>query len=520
MIIISAARPLAKSGVIFLDIVGFLRYCGIVIISNDRLKNNSMSLARKFAYNNLVQVIGKAISIILGIMSIALIARYLGVEGFGRYTALSNFLGIFAVLADLGLTMVTAQMINEQPEERQTILNNLFGFRLFTAGAIIIIGLLVAAGLPYYRELWFILAILAGSYFFIALNQILTGLLQSELKVDYLMIAEVAGRLLWLGGLVVSHYFNWGLIGIAAATTFSSFVNFGLAWLLSAKRIKIHPDYQADWWRKIAQRSWPLAITIILNLLYLRTDILFLSWWQSETAVGLYGAAYKVIDVLTSLPFLFIGLLLPLLTRVWAANDRQKFNFLVNTALLILLILVSPLIIGGQILSTPIIQLIAGASFSAAGPILAMLLVALAGIFMGCLFNHLLIAINQQQIMVRPYLLVAITAVPAYYLLIRYLSYWGAAIVTVYSELLVAILAGHKAKKIIQWRWPRMASVKLLIANLCMALAIWPCRHWAGQGIINLLITVLIGALVYSLSLIGLKVINWSKVQSIFRPND
>lgn len=48
--------------------------------------------------------------------------------------------------------------------------------------------------------------------------------------------------------------------------------------------------------------------------------------------------------------------------------------------------------------------------------------------------------------MVRPYLLVAITAVPAYYLLIRYLSYWGAAIVTVYSELLVAILAGYKAK--------------------------------------------------------------------------
>ena len=479
-----------------------------------------MSLARKFAYNNLVQIIGKAISIVLGIISVALIARYLGVEGFGRYTALSNFLGIFAVLADLGLTMVTAQMINERPEDRQTILNNLFGFRLFTAGAIIIISLFVAACLPYYRELWFILAILSGSYFFIALNQILTGLLQSELKVDYLMIAEVTGRLLWLGGLVLSNYLNWGLIGIAAATTFSSMVNFGLAWLLIARRIKIRLDYQADWWRKIAQRSWPLAITIILNLLYLRTDILFLSWWQSEAAVGLYGVAYKVIDVLTSLPFLFIGLLLPLLTRAWATSDRQKFNFLINTALLILLILVSPLIIGGQILSTPIVQLIAGTSFSAAGPILALLLVALAGIFMGCLFNHLLIAINRQQIMVRPYFLVAITAVPAYYLLIRHWSYWGAAIVTVYSELLVAILAGYKAKKITHWRWPSVASVKLLIANLFMALAIWPCRHWASQSIINLLITILLGALVYGLSLIGLKVVNWSKIQSVFKPNE
>ena len=65
-----------------------------------------------------------------------------------------------------------------------------------------------------------------------------------------------------------------------------------------------------------------------------------------------------------------------------------------------------------------------------------------------------------------------------------------------------------------------MASVKLLMANLFMALAIWPCRHWASQGIINLLITVLVGAVVYSLSLIGLRVINWSKVQSVFRSNE
>ncbi len=479
-----------------------------------------MSLARKFAYNNIVQIIGKGISIILGVLGVALIARYLGVEGFGRYTAVNNFLGMFAVLADLGLTMVTAQMINERPEDKQPILNNLFGFRLFTAGVIILIGLFIAIFLPYYRELWFILAILAGSYFFVAINQILVGLLQSELKVDYLMVAEIAGRLLWLGGLVLSNYLNWGLTGIALATTFSSMVNFGVAWFLSAKRVKIWPSYRADLWHKIAQRSWPLAITITLNLLYLRTDILFLSWWQTEEAVGLYGAAYKVIDILTSLPFLFIGLLLPLLTRAWSNRDSQKFNFLVNNALLILLILVVPLIIGGQILATPIIKFIAGASFSAAGSILALLLVALAGIFVGCLFNHLLIAVNQQQVMVRPYLVVAITAIPAYYFLIRYFSYWGAAIVTVYSELLIAILAGYKAKKMAHWHWPTITSLKLLAANLLMVIVIWPCRHWAGQSIINLLAIILLGVVVYSLSLIGLKVINWSKLQVIFKPDN
>jgi len=30
----------------------------------------------------------------------------------------------------------------------------------------------------------------------------------------------------------------------------------------------------------------------------------------------------------------------------------------------------------------------------------------------------------------------------------------------------------------------------------------------------------LLGALVYGLSLIGLKVVNWSKIQSVFKPNE
>lgn len=504
---------------VILDIIGFLRYCDIVIISDDYLKNNGMSLARKFAYNSFVQIVGKSLSIFLGLLSVALIARYLGVSGFGRYTVLTNFLGIFAVLADLGLTMVTAQLINERPTERSRILNNLFGFRLFTASLIILSGLLIAGLLPYYRALWSILLVLSLSYFFIALNQVLVGLLQSELKTDYLMIAEVVGRLFWLFGLLISQRFGWGLLGVAAATGLSGLINFGLAWYWAGKVIKIKLAYDPVIWRDIAQRSWPLAVTIILNLLYLRADILLLNWFQGESVVGLYGAAYKVIDVLTSLPFLIVGLLLPLLTRAWANRQQQYFNSLIDSALSVLLMAVLPIIIGGQLLSGPIINLIAGSEFAAAGPILALLLLAIAGIFISCLFNHILIAINRQKIMVWPYLAVAVTAVPAYLILIERFSYWGAAAVTVYSELLIAWLAAYKSKKLINWRWPWSITYKVVIANLLMAVIIWPLRHWAGQGSIQLLIIIGLAVLIYGLSLLILRAFDWRRWLTILRPS-
>ncbi|HQB50815.1 MAG TPA: flippase [bacterium] len=473
-----------------------------------------MSLAKKFAYNSFIQLAGKALSVFLGLLGVALVTRYLGVIGFGRYTALNNFLGIFAVLADLGLTMVTAQMINEKINNRVQILNSLLGFRLFSAAIIIGGGLIVALFLPYYRGLWLILAVLGGSYFFIALIQVLTGLLQSELRSDYLMIAEVIGRFIWLIGLWLSRIYGWGLWGVAIATLLSSLIHFVIAWRLADRRIAIRPAYDYGLWREIAVRSWPLAITIALNLLYLRTDILFLNWFYGEQIVGLYGAAYKVIDVLTSLPFLIIGLLLPLLTRAWSAKDEKQFNFLTNLSLAVLLMAIVPLIVGGQILAGPIINLIAGHDFLAAGPILAVLLIAIAGIFASCLFNHILIAINQQKIMVRPYALVALTALPAYYFLVEKWSYWGAAGVTVYSELLIAILTAYYAKKKTGWHWPWQVTGKTVAATVIMSGLIWPWRNFASQGGVQLLLIVFLAVIVYGLSLWLMGALNIKKYET------
>ena len=51
-----------------------------------------MSLAKKVAQNTLVQIIGKIVSTILGIFSLALMTRYLGQAGFGDYTTINTFL--------------------------------------------------------------------------------------------------------------------------------------------------------------------------------------------------------------------------------------------------------------------------------------------------------------------------------------------------------------------------------------------------------------------------------------------
>ena len=62
-----------------------------------------MSYTRKIAHNTIIQIIGKGISTVIGVIVIAMLTRYLGQSGFGQYTTIMAFLQFFGVLVDMGL---------------------------------------------------------------------------------------------------------------------------------------------------------------------------------------------------------------------------------------------------------------------------------------------------------------------------------------------------------------------------------------------------------------------------------
>ncbi len=102
-----------------------------------------MNLAAAVAKNTIIQITGKVVSTILGIFSLALMTRYLGQAGFGEYTTIITFLTFFAIIADLGITLVTTQMISGEKDKAKEnkILNNLFSLRLISI--LIFLGLAV-----------------------------------------------------------------------------------------------------------------------------------------------------------------------------------------------------------------------------------------------------------------------------------------------------------------------------------------------------------------------------------------
>ncbi len=395
---------------------------------------------RKIFYNTSINFIAKIIATALGLVAVAIMTRYLGTLGFGQYTTIIAYLHFFGLLADMGLTLVTGQLLAKHPNNENKIINNLFTFRLVTALIFLVPAPIIVLFLPYALAVKIGVFIAVISFLFITLNQILIGFYQKHLLMAKASLAEVGSRAILVLGIFIAVYYNTGLQGIVIATTIASVTAFLINYLLALSYFKLRLAFDKIIWQQIFSLSWPIAITISLNMIYLKSDTLILSLIKPATDVGLYGAAYRVIDVLIMMPFVLAGLMLPQLTKALQKNDKQSFHKIIQNSFDVMAIIALPLVIGAQFVATPLMSLVAGSEFLASGKILQLLIIAAGAIYLGTIFSHVILAIEKQKQTIWAYLLVAVTTLAGYLIFIPKYSYFGAAAVTIYSEILISIL--------------------------------------------------------------------------------
>lgn len=488
-----------------------------------------MNLAKKVAYNTIVQIIGKFASSLLGLLAISLMARYLGLNGFGEYTTIITFLSFFAVLIDFGLTLVTTQMINQAGREddeawTNKILSNLMAFRLITAVFFLGLAPLTVMFFPYSAGVKMGIAVASFSFLFIALNQVLIGLFQKKLRMDKSIISEVASRIILLFGVYLAIKINSGLTGILIVSVISSAGNFLLNYLFAAKYAILRLRFDWPVWLELVKKSWPLALTIFFNLIYLRADTLILSLFKPPSEVGLYGAAYKVVDVLITLPFMFAGIILPIITRLYNESNLAKFKDILQKSADFMIILAIPLAVGAQFVAKDIMIIVAGPDFSESGSALRILILASGIIFAGCLFSHAIIAFDRQKKIIKAYIFTAVTSLIGYLIFIPLYSYYGAAWVTIYSELSIAATSYLLVKRTIHFSFNLKILFKSLTASAVMAVFLFGSSKFAVLnsigGFWRLIFNLLVSAMVYLTVLYLIKGLKKEEIINLLKKNE
>lgn len=458
-----------------------------------------MSLPASIAKNTLIQITGKAAGALISLLTVGLITRSLGQIGFGYYTTIFAFLQVFGILVDFGLQTTTITLISDPKYQESKMLSNILGLRLVSSLSFLALAPSIAIFFPYPSEIKTGIAIGAIFFVFLSLISVLTALFQKHLVMKYVTAADLAGKLILLALTWAAVLSSGRLAFILLASVLAGFLHFIILWAFAKKFSS--PSFSFDFavFREIIKKTYPIAITIALNLVYFKSDIIILSLFRTPAEVGLYGAPYKVLEVLINIVYLFLGLLLPLMAHAYATKNLESLKKTLQQGFDAISIFALPMIFGTLILGRPLMTLVAGNEFAVSGDILKILIFATASIFYASLFGYAIIALNRQKKMIIFYGINAFLSLTLYLFFIPLYGFWAAAILTVFTEIFILVSTYAIMRKYLAF-FPKFSMFrKALLASIIMTVLLYVMKdvHVIAAGgagaIIYLLIIFLFG---------------------------
>jgi O-antigen/teichoic acid export membrane protein len=438
------------------------------------------SLTSKVAANTVVQSISKVIMVATSIITISLLTRYLGEEGFGEYTTVMTYLGLFGIIVDMGMYLIVVREVAKEDADAEGILGNVLGIRLLMGGLILAMAPVLAVLIfPYSNKVDVAIAIGAIGFLLISLNQVVSVVFQVNLVMWKLMVGEVLGRLSILG---ITYYYilrGGDLWTFIVANVLGNIVLLGFSYWLAAKYVKLLPKFEWSKWKLLLAETAPLAVVTLLSRIYFSIDTIFLSVFRSQVEVGIYGLPYKVLDILISFPAIFAGLVFPAMSRYAAANNMNDLKRIYHKSFEFILIMVVPIFVGLCMTSKHIISLLGGDGFVDSPILLQILSLAVVFIFFTTLANNLIIAVQKQAKLVWVALASAVFNVVLNVTLIPIYSYWAASMIAVATQFLVLILTGYYV-----WVFTKMGPNfakwwQILVSSGVMALVLYYLRDYS-----------------------------------------
>lgn len=427
-----------------------------------------MAIARKIAYNVFFNATAKILSTILALIGIGFITRYLGKEGFGDYATVLAFFSLFSAIADLGLYSIATREISRIGADEKKILGNVVALRIISASIVFLVSLIAINFLPYPQTVKNGILLVSAAFVFSSGYMVLNGIFQKNLAMDKVATVEFSGKLLQVGFIIIAARNNWGFTAIVASLLVFMVFNFIAVYLLSRRYIKFKIEIDLPYWKKFLKESWPMGMSVFITFLYFKMDTIILSILKSSAEVGIYNAAYKVIENFTFFPAMIIGLILPLMAR-YIFSDKKKFSDISNKIFKVFVLLVVPLVIGTVFLADGVINLIGGVEFHEAANALRVLIFSLLFMFFGHFFNSILLSGNLQKKLMGALAICAVFNIAANLILIPMYSFNGAAITSVLTEMLVVGLTCFLVSKHLNYR-PRIDNwEKILFSGAMMS---------------------------------------------------
>jgi len=459
-----------------------------------------MNTIQNIAKNVGVLTVSNITSSTLGFFLLIYIARFLGEEEFGKYSFALSFTALFLIFIDLGISQLTVREIARRKYNLNKYLANVLIIRIISSLSILtIIAIIVRLMIhnPYDRYVIFIFSV------YVIINSftlLFRSIFQAFEKMQYTSITMILEKTLLAALVLYALVKGHGLIGVGYCYIFAGLMTAVLSFVIIAV-VFTKPAKAIDFalWKALVVESIPFGLNILFSTLFFKIDTIMISTFKGDAATGIYNAAYNPLLALSAIiSSVAVSALFPVMSRYFISS-KDSLNILLVHSSKYMAIIGFPISVGCFILADRFIDLFYAGKYTASVvpfQILALFIpVRLASIISGTLLS----SINMQKFRTFSVGIIAFFNIVLNALMIPHLSYVGASIATVLSEVGLYMMFIYIIGKYCVKQKPHQYMMKPLIASIAMG----GFLHYFYY--INLYLLIITGAILYFILLLLLR---------------
>ena len=261
------------------------------------------------------------------------IARYLGPEKFGLFNYALAIIAIFTSVASLGMNGVVVRALINNQDSSGRIMGTSFLLQMigsFAATILVILTTLVLR--PNEWDILMVVLVMVPSIL-LRSTDVIKYWFESTISSKNTVIAQNIAFFIGTLAKVIAMFMGASYIAIASTVALEAFVvAVMLLFLYKRKKVSIQWEVDFNEAKRLFSQSWPLVLSGLALMLYMRIDKLMIGNMINNSAVGVYSVAVKMSEVWYFLPIAIVSSLFPKIIQEKTIseekyNDRMQFLY-------------------------------------------------------------------------------------------------------------------------------------------------------------------------------------------------
>ena len=453
--------------------------------------------------NTGILLLGRILSIGLGIIYIAVLSRYIHAVGMGIIATATSFVSIASLLVNFGLNDLSVRDIAANKSHTAKYVTNIFFIRGVLAAFFVIIVVAATNITNYPQETIFIIYIYCFAYIFDLFTDISISVFTAHERMEYSAILQTGRDIINIGISLVVIALKANLFVIVGISVLASLIKLiASLGVLHWKFVRLTRNIDIGFSRRLLTTAMPFAALIAIDSASGRINTLILSLYWSAQEVGWYASAGMLTGFLLILPTVLLQALFPVFSK-FNVSSRDSLKRAYSLSFKYLLLLGFASFFGAVVTADQVINLVFGPGFEKAAVALQILAVELFWMF-GFANGYLLLSTGGQNLATKFSVFALIVKVTLSFMLTPRLGLVGTGLAHIAPGVLLFLPLTWICHNRLELRVPYMLGLKTFVAASLMAWAV----PYVLQFEMHILIPVLIVApLSYIIALIGFGVI-------------